>query len=117
MARVWDAADTKAAQQWSRQDQALEDCLALNAYLGPKAQGFIQTWLLLLPVPWGSAQKAVEALDLQQLQGEAQLRPRPGVRAPVGSEGLLWQEHRLAETFARQEVEQRTSETVDGSLR
>jgi hypothetical protein len=99
MATVWDAADTKAVQQWSRQNQARKDCLALNAYPGLKAQGFIQTWLLLLPVPWGSAQKAEAALDLQQLKGEAQLRPQPGVRAPVGSPELLWQEHRSAEAF------------------
>jgi hypothetical protein len=52
---VWEAAGAEAVQEWARQDRALEDVLARNAFRGPRAQGFIQTWLLLLPIPYDRA--------------------------------------------------------------
>jgi WD40 repeat protein/serine/threonine protein kinase len=97
MVRVWDAAGAKAVQEWSRQNRALDDLLALNAYRGPQALGFIQTWLLMLPLPWDSAQKGEQALDLQQVEREAQLRPQLGARVTVRGQELLWQEYRAPE--------------------
>jgi WD40 repeat protein/serine/threonine protein kinase len=96
--RVWDAAGDEAVQEWSRQNRALDDLLALNAYRGQEAQSFIQTWLLLLPLPWDSAQKGEQALDLQQVEREAQLRPQLGARVTVRGQELLWQEHRSPES-------------------
>jgi WD40 repeat protein/serine/threonine protein kinase len=98
-AKVWDAASAEAVQDWSRQDRALEECLALNAFYGPRAQGFLQTWLLLLPLPLAPGMSGAAGLDQQQLAGEAQLRPRPGERVPVGTRELVWQEHRSLEAL------------------
>jgi hypothetical protein len=97
MVRVWDAAEAEAVQEWSRQSRAQEEFLARNAFRGPQAQGFIQTWLLLLPLPWDTAKKGEQALDLQQVEREAQLRPQLGARVTVRGQQLLWQEHRSPE--------------------
>jgi hypothetical protein len=94
---MWEAARAEAVQQWARQDRELEDFLALNAFRGPQAQGFIQTWLLLLPLPWDSTKSTEQALDDQQLRDEAQLQPRPGERIWVDGRELLWREHQSPE--------------------
>ena len=96
-AEVWDAAGAEAVQAWARQDRAVQDLLARNAFRGPHAQGFIQTWLLLLPLPLAAGETGAQALDRQQLPGEAQLRPRLGERVLVGGRELVWQEHRSPE--------------------
>src|SRR5262249_15383723 len=74
--KVWEAADDVAVQEWVRQDRAREDFLASNAFRGPRAQGFIQTWLLLLPFRLTSGESGKQALDRQQLLDEARLRPK-----------------------------------------
>jgi dipeptidyl aminopeptidase/acylaminoacyl peptidase len=96
-ARVWDAAGAEAVQEWTRQDRALAELLALNDFRSPQAQGFIQTWLLLLPLPLASEESGPEGLDRQQLDGEAQLRPRPGERVRVDGREFVWREHRSLE--------------------
>ena len=83
-AKVWDAAGAAAVQQWDRQDRAVQDLLDSNDFRGPHAQGFLQTWLLLLPLPFASGESGAQALDRQQLPDEASLRPRPGERVTVG---------------------------------
>jgi hypothetical protein len=40
-----------------------------------------------------------QALDRQQLAGEAQLRPRIGERVPVGDREFVWREHRSPEAI------------------
>jgi dipeptidyl aminopeptidase/acylaminoacyl peptidase len=92
-AKVWDAAGAAAVQQWARQDRAVQDLLESNDFRGPRAQGFLQTWLLLLPLPFASGETGKQALDRPQLPGEASLRPRPGERVTVGGQPRLWQEH------------------------
>jgi hypothetical protein len=95
--KVWSAATADAVEEWARQDRILEAQLALNAFVGPKAQGFIQTWLLLLPLPAGKGESGAPALDRQQLPKEAHIQPRSGERFRVGDQELVWQEHRSAE--------------------
>src|SRR5262249_37314922 len=70
-AKVWEAASDAAVQEWARQDRAVEGLFARNALRDPHAQGFIQTWLLLLPLPYASNESGAQALDRQQLAGEA----------------------------------------------
>ena len=93
-AKVWDAADAATVQQWARQDIAVQDLLDRNDFRGSQAQGFLQTWLLLLPLPFDSGESGAQALDRQQLPDEASLRPRPGERVTVGGRPRRWQEHR-----------------------
>jgi dipeptidyl aminopeptidase/acylaminoacyl peptidase len=94
MVRVWEAADAEAAQQWSRQDRALQDLQARNEFRGPQAQGFLQNWLMLLPLPFAAGETEAQALDRQQLPGEAQARPRAGERVTLGGGTWVWQEYR-----------------------
>jgi hypothetical protein len=93
-AKVWDAAGAAAVQQWGRQDRDVQDLLDSNDFRGPHAQGFLQTWLLLLPLPFGSGETSEQALNRPQLPGEASLRPRSGERVTVGGQPWLWQEYR-----------------------
>jgi WD40 repeat protein/serine/threonine protein kinase len=96
-AKVWQAADGAAVQEWARQDRAREERLALHAVRGPQAQGFIQTWLLLLPVPWGARESGGQALEYQQLSGEGNQRPKTGERVSLGGQELVWRAHRSPE--------------------
>src|SRR5262249_22858740 len=93
-AKVWDAAGAAAVQQWGRQDRDVRDLLESNDFRGPHAQGFLQTWLLLLPLPFASGAMSEQALNRPQLPGEAGLRPRPGERVTVGGQPWMWQEYR-----------------------
>jgi hypothetical protein len=93
-AKVWEAADAETVREWARQDRAVQDHLALNDVRDPQAQGFLQTWLLLLPLPFAAGESSAQALDRQQLPGEAQVRPRAGEQVLVGGRELVWQEHR-----------------------
>jgi hypothetical protein len=95
--KVWDAANAEAVNEWARQDRAVQDLLTLNDIRGPHAQGFIQTWLLLLRLPFTPGETGAQALDRQQLPDEANLRPRAGERVLVGGRELVWQEHRSPE--------------------
>jgi len=93
-ANVWEAADARAVQQWVRQDRAVQDLLDSNDFRSPHAQGFLQTWLLLLPLPLAAGESGAQALDRQQLPEEAQVRPRPGEGVAIGGQRWVWQEHR-----------------------
>jgi hypothetical protein len=110
-AKVWDAASVEAVQEWARQNRAAQDLLARNAFRGPHARGFIKTWLLLLPLPFTPGETGAQALDRQQLPGEANLRPRLGERVLVGGREMVWQEHRSPEAAVNfNEVLERVAE-------
>jgi WD40 repeat protein len=96
-AKVWEAARIEAVQEWTRQDQKRDELLAGNVLYGPQAQGFIRTWLLLLPFPFAADESGAQALDREQLPGEAHLRPLLGERVRVGDQELRWREHRSPE--------------------
>jgi hypothetical protein len=81
-------------QRWAGQDRALQDYLDSNDFRSPHAQGFLQTWLLLLPLPFAAGEGGAQALDRQQLPDEAQLRPRTGEGIAIGGRRRAWQEHR-----------------------
>jgi hypothetical protein len=98
MTKVWEAAGTEAVEEWARQDRAREKRLARNAFRGPHAEGFIQTWLLLLPVPFPSEEDGGQALD-RKLAGEPKLTPKPGQRVRVGDKELVWREYRSPEAI------------------
>jgi hypothetical protein len=93
-AKVWEAAGAAAVQEWARQDRAVQDLLDRNDFRGPQARGFLQTWVLLLPLPFASGETSEQALDRPQLPGEASLRPRPGEWVTIGGQAWPWQEHR-----------------------
>jgi hypothetical protein len=94
---LWDAAGTEAVQRWARQDRAMVDLRARNVFRGPRAEGFLRDWLLLLPLPLAPGESGSMAVDREQLRGEAGLRPRPGDRATVGGKELAWREYHSPE--------------------
>jgi WD40 repeat protein/serine/threonine protein kinase len=93
-ANVWQAAGAAAVQQWARQDRGVQDLLDSNDIRSPHAQGFLQTWLLLLPLPLAAGESGAQALDRQQLPDEACLRPRAGDGVAIGGQRWIWQEYR-----------------------
>jgi hypothetical protein len=93
-AKVWEAATASAVQAWTRQDRAVEQLLALPAFRVRQAQGFLQDWLLLVPLPLAPGESSAEGLAREQLPGEAQLRPWAGQRVRVGGHEWVWQAHR-----------------------
>jgi hypothetical protein len=95
--KVLDAASAEAVQEWARQEGHLQDLLARGLFRGPQAQGFIRSWLLLLPMPLAPGETGEQALDRQQIPGQAQLRPRSGERAMVDGRELVWREYRSPE--------------------
>jgi WD40 repeat protein/serine/threonine protein kinase len=98
--RIWEAANAAAVQVWARQDRALEETLGRNAIRGGEAQGFIQTWLLLLPLPFEKGETGPQALDRQQVPDEAQLRPRLGERVRVRGREFVWRDHHSPQAIA-----------------
>jgi hypothetical protein len=84
-------------QQWARQDRAVEQLRARLAFRRPEARGFVQDWLLLLPLPLALGENGAEGLDREQLPSEAMLRPRAGERISVAGRELHWREHRSPE--------------------
>jgi hypothetical protein len=97
-AKVWRAAAPNAVEDWARQDRTVQDRLDCNDFRSPLAQGFLKSWLLLLPVPFASGETSAQALERPQLAGEMQLRPRPGERVLIDGRPFLWQEHHSPKT-------------------
>jgi dipeptidyl aminopeptidase/acylaminoacyl peptidase len=93
-AKVWEAADDRAVEHWVRRDRAVDDLLESNNFRSPHAHGFIQNWLVLLPLPHAVGENSAQALDRQQVPEEAQLRPRPGEGVTLGGHQWVWQEYR-----------------------
>jgi hypothetical protein len=58
--------------------------------LKPDEEGFIRTWLVLAPIPFGDAQNGKEALGKEQVPSEAKLEPKEGDKIKVGDTELTW---------------------------
>lgn len=95
--KVWAAASIETLEEWAREERALANIKTENSHRDPHAQGFIKSWLLLLPIPLQARETGAQGLDRQQLPYEAQLRPRGGDREAVGDRKLVWHEHRLSD--------------------
>jgi WD40 repeat protein/serine/threonine protein kinase len=99
--KIWDAASAESVEGWARQESDVRELLARNTYSGPAARGFIQTWLLLLPLHLVQGETGEEGLDRHQLPGEGQLRPRPGEPVRVGGRKFVWREYRSPGPFVK----------------
>ena len=102
-AKVWQIASDDDVAKWRREEQ-LAEALRLRekvvadaaAKQQARAQrvnmpGGIKQWLVLLPIPM-EGRSGAEALDMEQLPRESQLRPRNGDRVRVGQTDLVWRE-------------------------
>jgi hypothetical protein len=93
-AKLWDAADATTVRRWARQDIAVQDLLDRNDFRSSQAQGFLQTWPVLPPLPFDAEESGAQAIDRPQLADEASLRPLPGEQVTIGGRPRRWQEHR-----------------------
>jgi len=62
-------------------------------------EGFITTWLLLAPIPLAEGQSGADALDKEQVKGEAALQPEAGDKVNVGGKELVWKKYKAKEHF------------------
>ena len=55
-------------------------------------EGAIKRWLILAPIPLGPLQSGAEGLDVEQIGGEARLRPADGETRAIAGGRLKWKE-------------------------
>jgi hypothetical protein len=60
---------------------------------GLDGEGFVQKWLILLPIPLPDGESGTDAIDKQQVKGEATLKPKAGDKVKAGGKDLAWKEH------------------------
>ncbi len=66
---------------------------------GLNDEGFVQQWLVLAPIPFGTGQNGADALDKEQVKDEAKLKPKAGDKIKVGDKELVWKAHKCKEHF------------------
>lgn len=64
---------------------------------GVDAEGFVTNWLVLAPIPMEGGQSGSDALDKEQVKGEAKLKPKAGDKVKVGDKELAWKAHACKE--------------------
>jgi len=65
---------------------------------GIDREGFVRQWLVLLPIRLAANESASDALNKEQIEHEAGLKPKVGDKVKVGRKELLWQK-KTATTF------------------
>ncbi len=104
-AKVWEAASVAQVTRWRQEERATAERLAAqkneraaasvrDRALRGQDQGAIKQWLILLPIAY-EGQDGGRALQEEQVEQEAQLRPRAGERSKAGQGGLLWRAVKL----------------------
>jgi hypothetical protein len=66
---------------------------------GLNEEGFVTTWLLLAPIPLGENANGAEALGKEQVEGEANLKPKAGDKQKAGDKELEWKEYKVKDYF------------------
>jgi WD40 repeat protein/serine/threonine protein kinase len=102
-AQVWEAARAEQVAAWQEEERVAG--LHLTALLRQHTadeerqkvarlqdEGAIKRWLILAPIPLAPGRGGAEALDLEQIEGEAQLRPTAGQTRSVQGDELKWRE-------------------------
>jgi hypothetical protein len=114
--KLWEGATPAQIASWEDEDHAADVYLATalrekaareektkreDAVRAAHAaeEGYVQNWLVLAPIPFAEGLSGAEVLDLQQIAGEAQLRPKPGDRIKLGGSELIWKEHQSQDYF------------------
>jgi hypothetical protein len=70
-----------------------------NAKTGLDQEGYIQTWLLLAPIPLADGQSAADALGREQVKDEAGLQPKAGDKVQAGGKELAWRPYQAKDFF------------------
>ena len=96
-ARVWEAATNQQVAAWQAEERAAtKDIAAAQAELErqiiTRARDSIKQWLVLAPINLATSQSRAQGLDIEQIEGEGQLRPKAGESRSIGGSELKWRE-------------------------
>jgi WD40 repeat protein len=100
-AKVWDAATVEQVTAWQEEERAAAQSLAarqrewMTEQEGQRVarnRDSIKQWLILAPIPLASGQSGAAGLDIEQIEGEGQLRPKVAEARSVGGGELKWRE-------------------------
>jgi len=100
-AKVWDAATVEQVTAWQEEERAAAQSLAarqrewMTEQEGQRVarnRDSIKQWLILAPIPLASGQSGAAGLDIEQIEGEGQLRPKVAEARSVGGGELKWRQ-------------------------
>jgi len=100
-AKVWEAARPEQVAVWQEEERGAAQYLAAlerersaeqERQRIARARDSIKHWLILSPIPLPTGQSGEQGLDIEQIQGEALLRPKAGEARPIGGVELKWRQ-------------------------
>ncbi len=102
-ARIWEAAQTEEVAAWKEEERvAAQHLIGMEreGLAGQESQriarvgdrGAIKEWLVIAPIEFAAGQSAAEAVDAEQIEDEARLRPKAGEGVSIVDGELKWQE-------------------------
>ncbi len=100
-AKVWAAAPAEQVAAWEAEERAAEQSLAAwqreqtaeqerQRLARARDEGAIRRWLILAPIALPTGQRGAAGVDLEQIEGEARLRPKAGETRPILNGQLKW---------------------------
>ena len=95
--RVWEAARPEQVAAWQEEERAAAQHLAAakaeqEREIIARARDSIKTWLVLAPINLATGESGAQGLDIEQIEGESQLRPKAGESRLIGGSELKWRE-------------------------
>ena len=100
-AKVWMAATPQQVAAWQEEERVAAQSLAAlqreraaeqERQTSARARNSIKQWLVLAPIALATGQRGAEGLDIEQIEGEARLRPKVGEARSIGGGELKWRE-------------------------
>jgi WD40 repeat protein len=91
--KIWEAPSPQQVVLWEEQEKKLARRLAPWKRPVSGASHFIQDWLVLAPLALKDGEALADALDREQLEGEARMQPGVGERRPVDGKQYSWQKY------------------------
>jgi hypothetical protein len=100
-AKVWEAARVEQVGAWQEEERAADRSLAAlqrertadgerQRIARAGDEGAIKSWLILAPIPLAAGQDGTVGADVEQIEGEACLRPVAGETRSIGDAELTW---------------------------
>jgi len=96
-ARVWEAARPEQVAAWQEEERAATQHLAAaqaeqERQIIARARDSVRQWLVLTPIALATGQSGAQGLDIEQIAGEGQLRPKAGEARSIGGGELTWRQ-------------------------
>jgi WD40 repeat protein/serine/threonine protein kinase len=107
-ARVWETAGAEQVAAWQEEEQAAAQHVAALQHEWTaeqerkrvtRARDSIKQWLVLAPIALPTGQSGLEGLDIEQIEGEGQLRPKAGEARSFADGELKWRKEALEDYF------------------